>query len=114
VSLTTPAISSGTLQESVQAAAIATWLCHRHAGLQQGRRQPRSDAARQQPRDPVHRPRPARLRDRRGRATEAQATFHLISQSEVKTDSTGLDTAALAMKFTTRKFKIVGGTVTAL
>lgn len=46
-------------------------------------------------------------------SSEVEATYHLISQGEVTTDSTGLDAAALAQKFSTRTFKVASGTVTA-
>lgn len=114
VSLTTPAISSGTLQESVQAAAIGLGFAIDTPGY--NKVVANLDQTLRDSNPAIRFTAP----DQHGFVivelgpTEAQATFHLISQSEVKTDSTGLDTAALAMKFTTRKFKIVGGTVTAL
>lgn len=43
--------------------------------------------------------------------TEAQATFHMIGQAEVATDSTSLAKDALAAKFTTQTFKIANGTL---
>lgn len=112
--LTTPAISSGTLQESIGESALALGfpidspayakvVANLDKTLQEGNPAITFSAS-----------------DQHGFVivevgeTDAQATFHLISQSEVKADSTSLPTAALAMKFATQKFKLTGGSVTKL
>ena len=112
--LTTPAISSGTLQESIAESALALGftldspayakvVANLDKTLQEGNPSIAFSAS-----------------DQHGFVivevgeTEAQATFHLISQAEVKTDSTSLPAAALAMKFATQKFKLSGATVTKL
>ncbi len=113
-SLTTPAISSGTLQESVAASAIALGFgidspayAKVVANLDQTLREGNPAIS-------------FTASDQHGFVivevgdSEAQATFHLISQSEVTTDSTGLAAPALAMKFSSQKFKIAGNTVTQL
>lgn len=113
VSLTTPAISSTTLQQTVADAALALGITVDSPPYKQ-------IVANLD--DTLRSSNPAiqlAASDQHGfvvvavGASELQATFHLISQSEVLTDSTGLDAAALAQKCSTRTFKIASGTVTA-
>lgn len=114
VSLTTPAISSGTLQESVRDSAIALGFSVDSPAY--GKVVANLDQTLRDSNPAINFTAP----DQHGfvivevGASEVQATFHLIGQTEVKIDSTGLDATSLAAKFTTRKFKIVGGTVTAV
>lgn len=113
VSLTTPAISSGTLHETVRDAALALGITVDSAPYKQ---------IVANLNDTLRSSNPAiqmAASDQHGfvivsvGSSEVEATYHLISQGEVTTDSTGLDAAALAQKFSTRTFKVASGTVTA-
>jgi alkaline phosphatase D len=114
VSITTPAISSGTLQESVRDAALGLGFTIDSPGYKAVVANLDQTLRDSNPAIRFSAP------DQHGfvmvevGASSAKVTFHLINQSEVTMDSTGLGAAALAAKFSTKQFQIIGGTVTAL
>ena len=114
VSITTPAISSGTLQESVRDAALGLGFTIDSPGYKAVVANLEKTLRDSNPSISFSAP------DQHGFVmvevgpSSAKVTFHLINQSEVMMDSTGLAAAALAAKFTTQQFQIIGGTVTTL